>query len=119
MIEDISGVDANKKNKERYLTAQNAALTSISALYQKIVHSMKNSNKKEFANAPCPSLNLLRISLCPQYESRLVSERYGCKLNLTGTIQSATIRKSNIDAHYNHKINQYWNSFILELNVLL
>ena len=46
VIDDISGVDANRKNKQRYLTTQNAALTPISALYQKIVHSMKNSNKK-------------------------------------------------------------------------
>ena len=29
---------------------------------------------------------------------------------------TATIKKSNIDSHYNHKLNQYRNSLILKLN---
>ena len=119
VIDDISGAEANRNNQKRYITADNADLTSIPSLYQQIVHYMKNNGKSKFTNAPCPSLNLLGVSICPQYESRLVSQRYRCRLNLTRVIQSATMRKNNIDAHYNHKINQYGNSFVLELNSLI
>ena len=37
----------------------------------------------------------------------------------TRTIQSASMRKNNIDAHYNNKVNKYRNSFIVELNKLI
>ena len=63
-----------------------------------------------------PSEQLLRISMCPQYESRAVSKHYTYQLNLTRILLTATMRKSNVDSHYNHKLNQLGNSFVLELN---
>ena len=37
-------------------------------------------------------------------------------IKLTEVLLNATVRKGNIDSHYNHKLNQYGNIFILELN---
>ena len=52
----------------------------------------------------------------PLYESRTVSKDYNCQLNLTRVLLTATMRKSKIDSHYNHKLNQYRNSSVLELS---
>ena len=119
VIEQISGVDAYRHGEKNYLTSENSDLTSIPALYTKIVSSIKNSSDFSVKNAPLPSESLLRVSLCPQYESREVSKNYTCKLNLTRAIQKATMRKNNIDSYYNHKLNQYCNLFIIEFNKLV
>ena len=86
---------------------------------KKIVKSIQSSSETSVKKSPIPSTSLLRISLCPQYESRMVSKRYSCRLKITRAIQVATMRKNNIDSYYNHKINQYANSFILEFNKMV
>ena len=116
IIDEISGAQKDRNGEKNYITAHCSDLTSISALYDKIKICMKTNDDVTIVNAPLPSLNLLRISLCPQYESRAISKNFTCRFNLTRAIEMATMRKNNIDSHYNHKINQYGNAFILELN---
>ena len=118
-VEEISGAESYRRNEKNYITSDNVHLTSISALHKAIIERMKQHEDKFVREAPTPSQTLLQISLCPQYESRLVSRYYSRRLNLTRAIQKATMRKFNIDSHYNHKINQYGNKFIIELNNLI
>jgi hypothetical protein len=66
--------------------------------------------------APVPSQQLLRISLTPQDESRKIASSTTGRLSLTRAICRAVMRKYNVDSHYNHKMNQYCNLFIHELN---
>ena len=78
IIDEISTVDSYRNNDKKYISSDHKELTSIPAFHNKIVTSMQSSSDKLIKNASIPSMSLLRISLCPQYESRLVSEYYTC-----------------------------------------
>ena len=75
---------------------------------------MKLNNKDQSIEYEIPSEQLLWISMCPQYESRAESKYYWCQLSLTKVLLTATMRNSNTDSHYNHKLNQYGKNFILK-----
>ena len=77
---------------------------------------MRQSKDPTKVNVPYLLMQLLRVSLCPQYEALAVSQYYICRLSLVRVIQSSTMKQYNMDAHYNHKINQYGNKFVIELN---
>ena len=78
VIDGITGADDKRYSTKRHISRMHSEFTSIPALYDTIVSAMRANEDKEIANAPVPSQQLLRISLCPQYESREVSKLYTC-----------------------------------------
>ena len=78
---------------------------SVPALHEKVSEWVKARNKDVGIATEVASEQLLLISICPQYESSAVSKHYRCQLNLIRVWLTATMRKSNIDSHYNHKSN--------------
>jgi hypothetical protein len=116
VIESVTCASAYRHGTHRVLDSSNASLVSTKALHEKIVKAMTNSRDESIRNAEIPSEKLLAISLCPQYSSRATARHFSGRFSLSRGIQKATMRKSNIDAHYNHKLNQYGNTLIVEIN---
>ena len=76
---------------------------------------MKTSEDPAVENAKIPCQMLLEISLTPQNEARFVASQYTGRVNFARAICRATIRKQNVDSHYNHKMNKHCNAWIYEL----
>ena len=105
IIEDGSRATPYHHGQVQVLTAAQAHLTSISALYDEICWRLDASNDDSVKNAPRPSKQLLQTACCPQYPSRFISKYFTCRLPITHVLLRATMRKNNIDCHYNHKLN--------------
>jgi hypothetical protein len=124
VVEDITGATAYRHGKCGVLQAdqtdrlstRNPNLVSIASLHNLIVSKMRTSPDPVEREAPVPSQQLLRISLTPQNETNKIASCFTARLSLTRAICRAVMRKSNVDSHYNHKMNQYCNLFIHELN---
>jgi len=119
VIENGSGAAPYRHGQLRVLSAAQAHLTSITALYDEICRCLDASNDYSVRNAPRPSKQLLRTACCPQYPSRSISKYFTCRLPITRVLLRATMRKNNIDCHYNHKLNKLLNSLIVEVNEMI
>jgi hypothetical protein len=119
VIESVSGASANRHGTNTVLSSEHASLVSTRALHQKIVDTLRASNLSDERDAPVPSPQMLAISLSPQYASRETAKHFSCRFQLRRGIQQATMRKDNIDANYNHRLNQTGNNLVLEVNKLV
>lgn len=77
---------------------------------------MMESNDPTIRDAGVPSIAMFRLSCCPQQESEMIAKRYSGRFKIKCKIPQATMRKHNIDAYYNHMLNRYCNSWIVEIN---
>jgi len=116
VIEDGSGATPYCHGQIRNLTPAQAHLTSISALYHEICKCLDASHDDTVRNAPHPSKQLLRTACCPQHPLWSISKYFTCCLPITHVLLQATMRKNNIDCHYNHKLNKLLNSLIVEIH---
>jgi hypothetical protein len=124
VVEEITGATAFRHGNHRVLQADqkdlistsNPNLVSISLLHNLIVSRVRMSPNPIEREAPVPSQRLLLISLTPQDETRKIASSFTGRVPLTRVICRAVMRKFNVDLHYNHKMNQYCNLFIHELN---
>ena len=89
------------------------------ALDRRIVAEMQRSSDESVRNAPAPTSQLLAISLSPRYPDRRVSSNFTCRFSLRRGVQSSTMRKTNVDSHCNHKLNQCGNAFVIEMNEII
>ena len=119
LLESITGASPYRHGEVREFTSEQKDMVSIPSLHDAIRERMQQHDDPTINNAPVPCLQLLHLSMCPRYPSRLVSMNFSSRLNVTRGIQQATMRKKNIDSHYNNAMNVYCNSFIMEVNKLV
>ena len=77
---------------------------------------MLASSDPKIQEATVPSINVVRLAFCPQYPHRKLAQNYRPQFELSRGIVRATMRKDNVDAHYNAKLNKFCNQFIVEFN---
>jgi hypothetical protein len=98
------------------LSSQSDNMVSIPALHEYAMKKMQDSDDPLIQSAGIPSVEMFRISCCPQRESELIAKRYYGRFRIKRKIPQATMRTHNIYAHCNHMLNWYGNSWIVEIN---
>jgi hypothetical protein len=125
VVDELTGATPNRHGEQRVLATSifpdmvspsNSSLVSVPALIKRVHQKMLESADPKIHDALVPSQNIVRLAFCPQYPNRKLAESYRPRFELSRGIVRATMRKDNVDAHYNAKLNKFCNQFIVEFN---